>query len=323
MIPTESKAPEAVARLPLVHAVVVSWQGEELLPSCLRALSLQAQAQARLELVVVDNGSTDRTRELLARDYPAVQVLALAENLGYGRANNEAMRRALDAGADFIALINNDVELEPGWLIALLDAAAAHPEAGLFTGTLLFRGEETVNSTGLELDGFGRARDRDFRLALDLLRRTDGPVQGVSGGAALLRTSLLRQIGLFDPAYFAYYEDVDLSLRASKAGSGSYYVRAAVARHRFGATFGPGSPRQRFLLGRGHLRTLGLHQPLLRAAALVPLTALYRTLVKAPFELLRARPRLAWAEVTAAISGTGSALGALSKRISNRWSNYR
>src|SRR5207245_11668158 len=159
-----------------------------------------------------------------------------------------------DAGAEFVALINNDVAVSPDWLRRLLEAAAAHPEAGLFTGTLLFRGEEVVNSTGLVIDAFGRARDRHFRLPAAELRRTDGPVAGVSGGAALLRTSMLRQIGLFDPAYFAYYEDVHLSLRAARAGYRSFYVRAATARHRFGATFGADSPAQRSLLGVGHLR---------------------------------------------------------------------
>src|SRR5439155_23952884 len=100
-------------------------------------------------------------------------------------------------------------------LASLLRAAGAHPEIGLFTGTLLFRGEERVNSTGLVIDAVGRARDRDFGVELAKLDVRDGPVAGVSGGAALLRVSMLRKIGLFDPAYFAYYEDVDLSLRAA------------------------------------------------------------------------------------------------------------
>jgi len=293
--------------------VVVSWNGAHLLGDCLAALRRQ-DAQARMRLVVVDNASTDGTAELLAREFPEVEHLRLADNLGYGRANNEALRRALEAGAEFVALVNNDVEVGHGWLGSLLEAARAHPEAGLFTGTLLFRDEEVVNSTGLELDRLGRARDRDFRLPLARLARRDGPVVGVSGGAALIRSSLLREIGLFDPAYFAYYEDVDLSLRAKAAGQQSWYVRAATARHRFGASFGPGSARQRYLLGVGHLRTVARHQPPLKAAALVPLTMLYRAAVKAPLELLRLRPALAWAELRAAAAGGAAALRALSGR---------
>src|SRR5439155_20353812 len=189
----------------------------------------------------------------------------------------------------FVALVNNDGELEPRWMEEMIRAAAEHQEAGLFCGTLLFRDEERINSTGLEIDSLGRARDRDIGLSLEKLSRLDGPVEGVTGGAAFLRTDVLRKIGFFDPAYFAYYEDVDLSLRARQAGFQCWYVRGAVARHRFAASFGVDSPRQRYLLGVGHLRTLALHQPLFKAAALVPLTVAYRAAVKAPPDPLRAR----------------------------------
>src|SRR2546428_11448210 len=121
------------------------------------------------------------------------------------------MRRALDAVAEFVALINNDVAVSPDWLRRLLEAAAAHPEAGLFTGTLLFRGEEVVNSTGLVIDALGRARDRDFRVPVAELTRTDGPVAGVSGGGAPLPTSMLRETGPFDPRHFPDYGGADRS----------------------------------------------------------------------------------------------------------------
>jgi GT2 family glycosyltransferase len=317
LIPTSITKAQGVADdAPLVHAIVVTWNGAHLLPDCLEALLAQ-QAPARVHPVVVDNGSADGTAELMLRDFPQVEHLRLEENLGYGRANNQAMRRALEAGAEFVALINNDVELEPGWLSKLLEAARAHPQAGLFTGTLLFRGEERVNSTGIRIDAFGRAMDRDFYVPLAELQTQDGPVIGVSGGAALLRASMLREVGLFDPAYFAYYEDVDLSLRAGERGFSSWYVRSATARHRFSATFQRGSAKQRYLLARGHLRTVGLHQPLLKAAALLPLTVAYRVGVKAPLELLKARPALAMAELRASAAGTVDAVRALLKRRSS------
>jgi len=297
-----------------VHAIVVSWNGAHLLRDCLRALLLQ-EAPARLHPVVVDNGSADGTTELLLREFPSVEHLRLETNLGYGRANNQAMRRALDAGADYVALINNDVELEPGWLARLLEAARAQPQAGLFTGTLLLHGEEVVNSTGLVVDGFGRVRDRDFRVPLRELSSQSGPVAGVSGAAALLRAQMLREVGLFDPAYFAYYEDADLSLRAAEQGFSSWYVREATARHRFGASFGRGSAQQRYLLARGHLRTVGRHQPLLKAAALVAGTVAYRLAVKAPLAILKAQPAIALAELRGAGAGALDALRALAPRI--------
>jgi hypothetical protein len=310
LIPTSIKGPDEIAH---VRAVVLTWNGAHLLPQCLRALVAQTAA---VRITVVDNASLDGTAELLARDFPSVDFLRLARNLGYGRANNEAMRTALDTGAEFVALVNNDVELHPRWLETLLAAAQRHPEAGLFCGTLVFRDDpEVVNSTGIEMDFFGRARDRDFRQPLRELDRRDGPVLGVSGGAALVRTSVLREAGLFDPDYFAYYEDVDLSLRARALGFGSFYVRDAVAWHRFGASFGPGSPQQRYLLGRGHLRTLGLHQPVAKALWLVPLTVAFRTGLRAPLDLARGRPAHAAAEVRAALSGGWSAVRALAARL--------
>jgi N-acetylglucosaminyl-diphospho-decaprenol L-rhamnosyltransferase len=309
LIPTSIKGPDEIAH---VQAVVLTWNGAHLLPDCLRSLEAQT---VPVRIIVVDNGSSDETTGLLAREFPNAVHLRLPENIGYGRANNQAMQQALDGGAEFVALINNDVTLSPGWLEKLVRAARARPDFGLFCGTLLFRDREIVNSTGLTMDFFGRARDRDFRLSLQDLHRPDGPVLGVSGGAALLRATMLRAAGLFDPDYFAYYEDVDLSLRAAALGFGSYYVRDAVARHRFGATFGPGSPQQRYLLGRGHLRTLGLHQPLGKALALVPLTMAYRAAVKAPLDLLAARPRHALAELRAAASGGLSAARALVARV--------
>ncbi len=301
-----------------MHAVVVTWQGAHLLPDCLRALAAQAHAIApgRLEIVVVDNGSTDGTLELLARDFPGVVVLPLPMNLGFAEANNLAFRRALARGADFVALVNNDVEAGAGWLEALLAAARDNQGAALFCGTLVFRDQPgKVNGTGLCIDGLGRARDRDFGAALGTLQRAAGPVEGISGGACLLRTSLLRRIGLFDPDYFAYYEDVELSLRAARAGAICWYTPLAVARHRFGATFGPGSPRQRALLGRGHLRTLALHGGGWKAMALVPLTAWYRTAFLAPLFLLRGKPDLALAEISAALEGMGAALRAVPTRL--------
>lgn len=316
MIPTESNRVQEIAR-PRVHAIVVNWNGAALLPSCLRALEAQS-GTFELHIAVVDNGSTDGSLALLARDFPTAEPIALPANLGFGRANNVALERALAAGAEFALLVNNDVELEPGYLAALLEAARAQPDAALLTGTLLFRepqaGVERVNSTGLSIDWFGRARDRDFQVPRTSLHRADGPADGVSGGAALARLSALREIGLFDPDYFAYYEDVDLSLRAKAAGYRCWYAGNALARHRFGATFGAGSPRQRYLLGRNHLRTAARHLPPMRAAAVVAGTAIYRVGFQAPRELLRGHGALASAEVRAAAAGMLAAARAWKKR---------
>ena len=206
--------------------------------------------------------------------------------------------------------------MAPDWASRICEAAEAHPGAGLFTGTLLFHGEEMVNSTGLRIDPFGRARDRDFRLPLSRLAREDGPVAGVSGGAALLRASMLREVGLFDPGVFRL-----LRGRGPLAAGGARRldgVRTCARPPR-----GTASPRRSAPVLRcsaissawATCAPLARHQPLLKAAALVPLTMAYRAAVKAPLELLRGRPALAWAELRAAAAGGAAALRALSDKI--------
>src|SRR6059058_4731326 len=117
---------------PGIHAIVVTHRGAQFLPACLRALEAEARAvaPARVEIVVVDNASSDGTESILRSEFPGVTVLRLPANAGYGGANNVALRRAIAAGADFAALVNDDVEVRPGWLSALLHAATLHPEAG-------------------------------------------------------------------------------------------------------------------------------------------------------------------------------------------------
>jgi GT2 family glycosyltransferase len=297
---------------PETWIVVVNWNGADLLPDCLRGLGRLA---GRAHVLVVDNGSSDASAEVVAR-FPGVEWLPLCENRGYAEANNVGIRRALARGARWVAIVNTDVVPEPTWLERLLEVGEAHPEVGILGGLLLFaENPAMVNSTGLVLDRFGRAFDRDFGRLLAELRTPDGPAQGISAGAALFRAEALRRVGLFDPAYFAYYEDVDLSLRARALGVVAWYVSSARALHGYGKSFGSGSPRQRFLLARNHMRAMATHLPFAWAALLAPALTLYRAAVKAPLELLRGRPALAWAHLRAAGAGAVAAAQALARRL--------
>ncbi|HVI76170.1 MAG TPA: glycosyltransferase family 2 protein [Anaeromyxobacteraceae bacterium] len=297
---------------PDVWIAVVNWNGEALLPRCLAALGRLSRPA---HVVVVDNGSTDHSGEVVA-SFPSVEWVPLGRNTGFAAANNVALRRALEAGARWIAVVNPDVEVAPDWLDLLVAAGEAHPDVGLLGGTLLFADDPSrVNSTGLVLDRFGRAFDRDFGVPVAELCRPDGPVAGVTGGAALLRADALRKVGLFDPGYFAYYEDVDLSFRAAEAGVRAWYVGAARAAHGFGKSFGADSPRRRELLARNHLRFAATHLPVARAVPIAHGFTVLRTLVRAPLELARGRPAHAVAHWRGAAEGAVEAVGALGRRV--------
>ncbi len=236
---------------PDTWVVVVNWNGALLLGACLDALARQSHP---VHVVVVDNGSTDESEKVVT-GRAGVEWCPTGENLGFAEGSNVGIRRALEAGARFVALVNTDVVVAPNWIERLVADADAHPEAGIFGGLLLFADEPgRVNSTGLVMDALGRVRDRDFGVEVARLAREDGPTLGVTGGAVLLRADALRRVGLLDPAYFAYYEDADLCARARRAGIGCRYVAAARATHGFGRSIGAGSPRQRYLLARNHLR---------------------------------------------------------------------
>lgn len=292
--------------------VVVNWNGASLLPACLEALRAQT-LPARI--LVVDNGSTDASRAVVDRS-PGVEWLPMGANVGFAAGANAGIRRALLAGARWIALVNTDVALAPDWLARLRAVGDARPEVGLLNGLLVFADDPlTVNSTGLSLDRLLRARDRDFGVPVAALSRADGPVQGVTGGAVLLRASALRRLGLLDAACFAYCEDVDLSLRAARAGIACWFVAGARGVHGYGRTAGAGSPLQRYLLARNHLRVAARHLPLLAALLLLPALALARLLLAAPRELARGRPAHALAQLRAARDGLALAAPVLRARL--------
>ena len=223
---------------PDTWVVVVNWNGALLLGACLDALARQSHP---VHVVVVDNGSTDESEKLVT-GRAGVEWCPTGQNLGFAGGSNVGIRRALEVGARFVALVNTDVVVEPEWVERLVVDADAHPEAGIFGGLLLFADDPgRVNSTGLVMDALGRVRDRDFGVEVARLAREDGPTFGVTGGAVLLRTDALRRVGLLDPAYFAYYEDAD-SLRPRPARRHRLPVRGGGAGDALGSAgrFGPG-----------------------------------------------------------------------------------
>jgi GT2 family glycosyltransferase len=301
--------------VPGVWLLVVNWNGAALLSACLDSLR---RAAPDAHIVVVDNGSTDRSAAVVA-GHPHVEWVPLGANRGFAEANNVILRRALAAGARWIGLVNPDMRVDAEWLARLVAAGEAIPDAGLVQGLVVFEDRpDVVNTTGLSLDALGRASDRDFEVPLTSLRRADGPMTGASGGAVLVRAQMLREIGLFDPAFFAYCEDADLSLRAAAAGWKAYYVSSARAVHGYERSFGKDSPRKKYLLARNHLRVVAAHLPWSRALVLPPVLALARATLRAPAELARGRPAHALAHLRAAGAGLAAVPAILARRARGR-----
>jgi GT2 family glycosyltransferase len=215
-----------------ITAVVPNWNGEKWLPGCLE--SLHAQQRRPDDVIVVDNGSTDGSLELLRAEWPEVKVVSLGRNTGFAVAANRGVREAAGAGA--VALLNTDVELAPDWLRRLEEALEASGGSAAVACKMVDLADPgRLDDAGdvLRRDGVCEQRGR-FRVD-DGTFDEAGEVFGACAGAALYRRDAFCAVGGFDERFFSYLEDVDLALRLRLAGWKCLYV-PAVARHAGGGS---------------------------------------------------------------------------------------
>lgn len=220
-----------------IAVIIPNWNGARFLPACLQ--SLRRQSYRDFVAYVVDNGSVDDSRALLAREYPEAVMVALPRNLGFSAAINAGI--AASHGPWVVAL-NNDTECDEHWLAGLVEAAAAHPEAAFFASKLLgFHQRHLIDSYG---NGYSRA---GLAFRLGSLQADDArfakplEVFGACAAASMYRRSMLDEIGVLDEDFFCYMEDVDLDLRARHAGYRCLAVPAARVFH-IGAASSGGGP---------------------------------------------------------------------------------
>jgi GT2 family glycosyltransferase len=240
---------------PLASVVIPNWNGAHHLPVCLGAL--RAQSYPRIEVVLVDNGSTDGSQALVESEFPEVRLLALDRNLGLTGGNNAGFRAAR---GDVLISLNNDTEAEPEFVEALVEALLAHTGAGMAASKmLLFDHRDTIHSAG---DGYG-ANGIPFNRGV--WQQDEGQfdkpawIFGGCGGAVAYRRAMLDEIGLFDESFFMYCEDVDLNWRAQLAGWRCRYVPEAVVYHKLSAT--GGGPVASFYTGRNTLWVIAKNYP--------------------------------------------------------------
>ena len=250
-------------------AVVVAWQAADRIGPCLAALV----AQPGLQVLVVDNASTDRTREVVAA-HPRVRLVDAGANLGFAGGCSLGLRHVT---TPYAALVNDDAVVRPGWAAALEAELDAHPECALVTGKVLLR-DGRINSAGGVLDRYGRAADRGFGAPAEDAFPVAEEVFFAPATACLVRMSDVRAVGLLDERYFLYYEDVDLAWRSRLAGRTVRYTPDAVADHDHGASSGAagGSSLHAFHDSRNRLLTLTKDATARRAlgqAVRLPLTA--------------------------------------------------
>jgi GT2 family glycosyltransferase len=259
---------------PLVHVLVINWNGREHLAECFE--SLLASSCNNVEFVLVDNGSEDDSTSFVRSRFghdSRVAILPCGNNLGWSGGNNAGIRRAQECGAKYVFLLNNDTAIAPDCVEQLITSMEAQPSCGALAPKMLFFDYPNVlNSMGLEMSIIGAAWDRGIGETDTPAWNDPTPAIGVSGGACFLRTSVLEETGLLPEEFEIYLDDLDLCLRIWRAGYNISTCPAAAVRHKFSATMGEGfrARRKYYLNTRNRFWLLARHYPVSRLVAVFP-----------------------------------------------------
>jgi len=219
---------------PLVSVIILNWNGEEVLPRCLEAVTHQTFED--YEIIVIDNASEDNSMDGIETHWPGVRTIQLKSNLGFAAANNHAAHKARGR---WLAFLNNDAFPHPDWLENLVQAAQNNLGYLFFSSRLIQANNPTLlESTGDILHTSASAWHRDHNKKIQHKPATADQVFSPCAAAGFYDRASFLAAGGFDPDYFSHHEDVDLGFRLRLAGLRCLYVPGAQAAHIGSASFG-------------------------------------------------------------------------------------
>jgi GT2 family glycosyltransferase/glycosyltransferase involved in cell wall biosynthesis len=218
-----------------VSLIVVNYNGRSVLPDCLASLAALEWPRGALEVILVDNGSSDGSLELARQALPDIRLLPQTHNLGFAPACNLG---AQAAHGEYLAFLNNDARVPADWLRAMTAPLEGAPDdLACVASTLLSWDGQRVDFVGGALNPYGRAFQVDQGLPYDPSRyRGQRETLFACGGAMLIRSAVYREVGGFDDEFIAYFEDVDLGWRLWLMGYRVLLVPDAIAFHHLHAT---------------------------------------------------------------------------------------
>jgi GT2 family glycosyltransferase len=289
--------------LPKVMVIVLNWCGEDDTIACIE--SLQRSTYAALSILLIDNASPDGSGDRLHARIPHIPYLQTGSNLGYAGGNNRGFERALADKADYVVVLNYDTIVDEGCISALVRTAEATGAALVAPKILYYDDPTVVWYAGGDFSPM-RALGLHRREGLADTRGADAaePISFATGCCFLIRSDVVRRLGGFDESYFAYVEDVELSVRIARAGLRMLLEPRARVLHRIPLGRTQESPfqirqrdRNRRRLARTHF---GPMQRIVFAAWFYPTRAIY---------LGRFVLRAAWPEAKATLAGAFGSLG--------------
>lgn len=251
-----------------VGIIIVNWNGKDDTLACLASIQKLSVVKCKLSIIVVDNGSTDGSADVIAKKFPKVNIIQTNENLGFTGGNNIGIRRALDDGCDFIWLLNNDTVADHNALMPLVESCMPETVGVVGSKIYFFPGHEfheelyEKKDKGRVLWYAGGLVDWNNMYAshrgVDQIDtgqyETQGPTSFISGCSMLVKRSVFEKIGFLDDAFYLYYEDLDFCLRAKRAGFLLLYVPKSIIWHKnAGSTGKPGHQLHQYYLTRNRV----------------------------------------------------------------------
>jgi GT2 family glycosyltransferase len=251
----ENKATGRPTCRPKVALVILNWNNPEETLACLASIAgLDYHA---LSAIVVDNGSTDDSVRRIRAAHSTVTLVETGENLGYAGGNNVGIRCALQQGAEYICILNNDVTVAPGFVTPLLSALQSDPVVGAATSLVVATDHpDQVWALGSAVDRSTGTVSR-LHAGEDVSRWRSRPpfaVDVASGAAMMVKREVFDTFGLMDEGFFLYYEETDWCLRVQQAGYQIMAVPSSVVFHGVSAALGESSPVIDYYMLRNHLR---------------------------------------------------------------------
>ncbi|MEM7130823.1 MAG: glycosyltransferase family 2 protein [Chloroflexota bacterium] len=249
---------------PSVYTIILNWNNaQDTLGTIRSVLELDYPNNS---ILVVDNGSTDGSREIIAERYPHVELLALDKNLGYAEGNNVGIRHALKAEPKYLFVLNNDTFVDPPMLTKLVEVLESDGQIGMAGPKMyctdpedaLFAAGSTILWSCGDLWHHGMfVPESDFEANIV----DNKPVDFIVGCGLLVRSSLIEQIGTLDAAYYLNYEDVEWGERTRRHGFSVMYVPEAIMWHKVSATLGQASAANTYYMTRNSLRFFARNGP--------------------------------------------------------------
>lgn len=220
-------------KYPKVSLLVLNYNGGQFIKKCLG--SLLKQTYPNFEVIVIDNNSTDDSVIFVKKNFPNIKIIIFDKNLGFAGGYNKAISKIK---TEYIALINNDAVADKKWLSESMKIIMTDKKIVASTSKILFYDKpQIINSAGTKITPIGAGFDIGFGESSKKYNYNQYNCSA-SGCAMIIKREAFNKIGGFDSAYFAYFEDVDLSWRLWLYGYKIVYVSTAIVYHKFGASFG-------------------------------------------------------------------------------------